>query len=58
MTEVEKQALALREALTKMRGYAVHDDGCGMNALIMPRLPQVKKCTCGLSALIKETSDE
>ena len=53
----EAEAAALREALTKMRGYAVHDHGCGMNALLMPRLPQVKKCTCGLSDLIKETSD-
>lgn len=53
----EAEAAALREALTKMRGYAVHDDGCGVNALLMPRLPLTKQCTCGLSALIKETSD-
>lgn len=47
----------LREALTKMRGYAAHDDDCGVNALLVPRLPMVKKCTCGLSAALKETSD-
>lgn len=55
--KLEAEAAALREALTKMRGYAVHDDGCGVNALLMPRLPLTKQCTCGLSALIKETSD-
>ena len=53
----EAEADALREALRKMRGYAAHDDGCGVNALLMPRLPLTKQCTCGLSALIKETSD-
>lgn len=42
------------ELVEKLRGYAVHDDDCGVNALLMPRLPLTKQCTCGLSAVLQE----
>ena len=51
--EAERDRLAAM--VEKLRGYAVHDDDCGVNALLMPRLPLTKQCTCGLSDVLKES---
>ena len=39
------------DALEKLRGYAVHDDDCTTH-------PQNLACSCGLSAILKELTDE
>lgn len=53
--EAELDRLAAR--VEKLRGYAVHDDDCGVNALLMPRPPLTMQCTCGLSDLLKGSED-
>jgi len=53
--EAERDRLAAM--VEKLRGYAVHDDDCGVNALLMPRLPLTKQCTCGLSDVLKESEN-
>jgi len=52
--EAEAERDRLAAMVEKLRGYAVHDDDCGVNALLMPRLPLTKQCTCGLSAVLQE----
>lgn len=55
LAEAELDRLAAR--VEKLRGYAVHDDDCGVNALLMPRPPLTMQCTCGLSDLLKGSED-
>lgn len=54
--EAERDRLAAM--VEKMRGWVRHDDDCGVNALLMPRPPLTKQCTCGLSEVLKESQDE
>lgn len=52
IAEIERQA----NLIERLKGYAVHDDGCGDGWSTMDngKLP----CTCGLTALIKEIEGE
>ena len=56
LAEAERDRLAAM--VEKMRGWVRHDDDCGVNALLMPRPPLTKQCTCGLSEVLKESQDE
>lgn len=45
---------AAADALEKLKGYAVHDDGC---RALWPESYN-RKCTCGLTELLKELIDD
>lgn len=55
--EAERDRIAAM--VEKLRGYAVHDERCGLNVRLMPRLSVVmtKQCTCGLSEVLKESEN-
>jgi hypothetical protein len=42
------------DALEKLRGYAVHDDGCASGIV----WPNPSPCDCGLTQLLKELNDD
>ncbi|MEN9936021.1 MAG: hypothetical protein RLZZ387_2600 [Chloroflexota bacterium] len=42
------------DALEKLKGYAVHDDGCASGIV----WPNPSPCDCGLTELLKELSDD
>lgn len=54
---LEAESDRLAAMVEKLRGYAVHDERCGLNVRLMPRLPMTKQCTCGLSDVLKESEN-
>lgn len=59
LASVSRERDRIAAMVEKLRGYAVHDERCGLNVRLMPRLSVVmtKQCTCGLSEVLKESEN-